>query len=392
MSHPASVQSSHSGAFATTCVHAGQQPDPLSGAVMTPVYFTSTYLQEGLGVHKGYEYGRTRNPTRDAVQGNLAALEAAQFGIAFASGLAATHAILELLDAGDHLILGDNVYGGTYRLVDKIMKRFGLTYTQVDTSNIAALKAALQPNTKLVMLESPTNPMLSLTDIRGVRTALDEVSFKGILAIDNTFATPYNQQPILLGADLVFHSATKYLNGHSDSVGGVVVTNRKDLADKLFFIQNAAGAILSPMDSFLILRGTKTLHLRMERHNASALAIARYLEARKDIPKVYYPFLESHPQHALAKAQMKGGSGIVSFDLGDLERTRRVAASFKIFALAESLGGVESLVCHPAGMTHGSIPEADREKLSLTASLLRLSVGVEDVNDLIADLERALSA
>ena len=378
--------------FATRCVHAGQAPDLLSGAVMTPVYFTSTYLQEGLGQHKGYEYARTRNPTRDAVQGNLAALEAAKHGIAFASGLAATQAILELLDGGDHLILGDNVYGGTYRLVDKIMKRFGITYTQVDTSDLAALKAALQPNTKLVMLETPTNPMLGLSDIQGVRKALDGAGFNGVLAVDNTFATPYNQQPLGLGADLVFHSTTKYLNGHSDSIGGVVVTNRQDLADKLAFIQNAAGAILSPMESFLILRGTKTLHLRMERHNQSALRIARWLEARPDVPKVYYPFLESHPQHALAKAQMKGGSGIVSFDTGDAERTRRMASAFKVFALAESLGGVESLVCHPVSMTHGSVPAEDRAKLGLTDSLLRLSVGVEDVEDLIADLEQALKA
>ncbi len=378
--------------FDTRCVHAGQAPDLLSGAVMTPVYFTSTYLQEGLGKHKGYEYARTRNPTRDAVQGNLAALEGAKHGIAFASGLAATQAILELLSGGDHLILGDNVYGGTYRLVDKIMKRFGLSYTQVDTSDLGALKAALRPNTKLVMLETPTNPMLGLSDIQGVRKALDGAGFMGVLAVDNTFATPFNQQPLSLGADLVFHSTTKYLNGHSDSVGGVVVTNRQDLADQLAFIQNAAGAILSPMESFLILRGTKTLHLRMERHNASALRIARWLEARPDVPKVYYPFLESHPQHALAKAQMRGGSGIVSFDTGDAERTRRMASAFKVFALAESLGGVESLVCHPVSMTHGSVPAEDRAKLGITDSLLRLSVGVEDVEDLIADLEQALKA
>ena len=378
--------------FDTRCVHAGQAPDLLSGAVMTPVYFTSTYLQEGLGQHKGYEYARTRNPTRDAVQGNLAALEGAKHGIAFASGLAATQAILELLDAGDHLVLGDNVYGGTYRLVDKVMKRFGLTYTQVDTSDLAALEAAVQPNTKLVMLETPTNPMLGLSDIAGVRKALEASGFKGVLAVDNTFATPFNQQPLSLGADLVFHSTTKYLNGHSDSIGGVVVTNDDDLAAKLAFIQNAAGAILSPMESFLILRGTKTLHLRMERHNASALRIARWLEERKDVPKVYYPFLESHPQHALAKVQMKGGSGIVSFDTGDAERTRRMASRFKVFALAESLGGVESLICHPVSMTHGSVPPADRAKLGLTDSLLRLSVGVEDVEDLIADLEQALKA
>lgn len=378
--------------FDTLCIHAGQQPDPLSGAVMTPVYFTSTYLQEGLGKHKGFEYARTRNPTRDAVQGNLAALEGGKQAIAFASGLAATQAILELLDGGDHLVLGNNVYGGTFRLVDKIMARFGIVYTQVDTSDLAALKAAITPKTKLVMLETPTNPMLGLSDIAAVRTVVKEAAPNAILAVDNTFATPFNQQPLSLGADLVFHSTTKYLNGHSDSIGGVVVTNNDDLAAKLAFIQNAAGAILSPMESFLILRGTKTLHLRMARHNESALKIARWLEARTDLTAVYYPGLESHPQHELAKRQMKGFSGIVSFDTGDAEKTRRVAERFKIFALAESLGGVESLVCHPASMTHGSVPAADRAKLGLTDSLLRLSVGVEAVEDLIADLEHALKA
>ena len=378
--------------FATSCIHAGQQPDLLSGALMTPVYFTSTYIQEGLNQHRGYEYARTRNPTRDAVEGNLAALEGADFGVAFASGLAATQAVLELLSSGDHLVLGDNVYGGTFRLVDKIMARFGLTYTQVDTSDLAALRGAIQPHTKLVMLETPTNPMLGLTDIAAVRGLLKELGTRALLAVDNTFATPFNQRPLELGADLVFHSTTKYLNGHSDSIGGVVVTNSLELSERLHFIQNAAGAILSPMDSWLVLRGTKTLHLRMERHNKNALEIARWLSQRKDLKAVYYPGLESHPQHDLAKRQMKGFSGIVSFDTGDAERTRRMAAVFKIFALAESLGGVESLICHPVSMTHGSVPEADRVQLGITDSLLRLSVGVEDVRDLIEDLERALKA
>ena len=378
--------------FDTLCIHAGQQPDPLSGAVMTPVYFTSTYLQEGLGKHKGFEYARTRNPTRDAVQGNLAALEGGKQAIAFASGLAATQAILELLDGGDHLVLGNNVYGGTFRLVDKIMARFGIAYTQVDTSDLAALKAAITPKTKLVMLETPTNPMLGLSDIAAVRKVVKDAAPHAILAVDNTFATPFNQRPLELGADLVFHSTTKYLNGHSDSIGGVVITNDLDLGAKLAFIQNAAGAILSPMESWLILRGTKTLHLRMARHNESALTIARWLEARKDLKAVYYPGLESHPQHDLAKRQMKGFSGIVSFDTGDGEKTRRMAERFQVFSLAESLGGVESLVCHPASMTHGSVPAADRAKLGLTDSLLRLSVGVEAVEDLIADLEQAMKA
>ena len=378
--------------FDTRCVHAGQQPDPTSGAIMTPVYFTSTYVQQGLNRHKGFEYARTRNPTRDAVEANLAALEGAEHGIAFASGMAAIQTLLELLSQGDHLILGDNVYGGTFRLVDKVMTRFGLTYSQVDTGDLAALEGALRPETKLVLLETPTNPMLSLTDIAAVKALLQRRRCAALLVVDNTFATPYNQMPLDLGADAVLHSTTKYLNGHSDSVGGVIATRDGDLAGRLHFIQNAAGAILSPMESWLILRGTKTLHLRMERHNASALAIARWLEARKDLQAVVYPGLESHPQYALAKAQMKGFSGIVSFDTGDPERTKRMAEHFRLFALAESLGGVESLVCHPASMTHGSVPEADRRRLGISDSLLRLSVGVEDIEDLIGDLEQALKA
>ncbi|MFN8011228.1 MAG: PLP-dependent aspartate aminotransferase family protein [Holophagaceae bacterium] len=378
--------------FDTLCIHAGQVPDPTSGAIMTPVFFTSTYVQEGLGKHKGFEYARTRNPTRDAVEGNLAALEGGAHGVAFASGLAATQALFELMSGGDHLVLGHNVYGGTFRLVDKVMARFGLGYTQVDTSDLAALRAVLRPNTKMVLLETPTNPMLGLTDIAAVKALLKEAAPQALLAVDNTFASPFNQRPLELDADLVLHSTTKYLNGHSDSVGGVVVTDDASLGERLHFIQNAAGAILSPMESWLILRGTKTLHLRMARHNESALRVARWLEARKDLKAVYYPGLESHPQHALARLQMKGFSGIVSFDTGDAARTARIAARFRLFSLAESLGGVESLVCHPVSMTHGSVPEADRARLGITESLLRLSVGVEDPGDLLADLEQALSA
>jgi cystathionine beta-lyase/cystathionine gamma-synthase len=378
--------------FATNCIHAGQEPDPTTGAVMTPVYFTSTYAQQGFGQHKGYEYGRTHNLTRAALEGNLAALEGGRHGIAFASGLAATQAILELLSQGDHLVLGNNVYGGTYRLVDKIMSRLGLSYTQVDTANLDLVKQSLKPNTRLVMLETPTNPMLGLTDISAVRSILKQAQSDALLAIDNTFATPYNQLPLALGADLVWHSTTKYLNGHSDSIGGVVITSRDDLSEKIRFIQNAGGAILSPMDAWLILRGTKTLHLRMAKHNENAQAIAEWLAQRSDIPRVYFPGLPSHPQHALAKKQMRGFSGMVSFDTLDVERTRRIGAAFKVFTLAESLGGVESLVCHPASMTHGSVPATDRTALGLSDSLLRLSVGVEDVEDLIADLEQALQA
>ncbi len=376
--------------FDTLCIHAGQSPDPTTGAIMTPVFFTSTYVQEGLGQNKGFDYARVRNPTRDALEANLAALEGGAHGMAFGSGMAAVQAIFEQLSSGDHVVLGDNVYGGTFRLLDKVMTRFGLTYTQVDTGDLAAFKAALRPNTKLVMLETPTNPMLGLTDIPGARKVMTQMGCRAVLAVDNTFATPCNQRPLELGADLVFHSTTKYLNGHSDSIGGIAITSREDLAEGLRFHQKAAGAILSPMESWLILRGTKTLHLRMERHNASALQIARWLEARKDLKAVYYPGLESHPQHALAKQQMKGFSGIVSFDTGDVERTRRMASAFKVFSLAESLGGVESLVCHPASMTHGSVPEADRQRLGINDNLLRLSVGVEDVQDLIEDLDRVL--
>lgn len=378
--------------FATNCIHAGQEPDPTTGAVMTPVYFTSTYAQDGFGQHKGYEYGRTHNLTRATLEGNLAALEGGRHGIAFASGLAATQAILELLSQGDHLVLGHNVYGGTYRLVDKIMSRLGLSYTQVDTANLDLVKQSLKPNTRLVMLETPTNPMLGLTDISAVRSILKQAQSDALLAIDNTFATPYNQLPLALGADLVWHSTTKYLNGHSDSIGGVVITSRDDLSEKIRFIQNAGGAILSPMDAWLILRGTKTLHLRMAKHNENAQVIAEWLAQRSDIPHVYFPGLPSHPQHALAKKQMRGFSGMVSFDTLDAERTRRIGAAFKVFTLAESLGGVESLVCHPASMTHGSVPATDRAALGLSDSLLRLSVGVEDVEDLIADLEQALRA
>ncbi len=378
------------GRFDTLCIHAGQAPDPTNGAIMTPVYFTSTYIQEGLGQNKGFDYARVRNPTRDALEANLAALEGGVHGMAFGSGMAAVQAIFEQLSSGDHVVLGDNVYGGTFRLLDKVMTRFGLTYTQVDTADLTALKAALRPTTRLVMLETPTNPMLGLTDIPGARRAMAEAGCPAVLAVDNTFATPYNQRPLDLGADLVFHSTTKYLNGHSDSIGGIAITNRADLAEGLRFHQKAAGGILSPMEAWLILRGTKTLHLRMERHNASALQLARWLEARKDLKAVYYPGLESHPQHGLAKQQMRGFSGIVSFDTGDAERTRRMASAFKVFALAESLGGVESLVCHPASMTHGSVPEADRLRLGIHESLLRLSVGVEDVQDLLEDLERVL--
>ncbi len=378
--------------FDTRCVHAGQRPDPTTGAIMTPVYFTSTYVQQGINQHLGFEYARTRNPTRDAVEGNLAALEGAEHGIAFASGMAAVQTLLELLDQGDHLVLGDNVYGGTFRLVDKVMTRLGLAYTQVDTDDATALAGALRPETRLVLLETPTNPMLSLTDIAAVRDLLRRAGSRALLVVDNTFATPFNQMPLDLGADAVLHSTTKYLNGHSDSVGGVIATRDAELAARLRFLQNAAGAILSPMESWLILRGTKTLHLRMARHNASALAVARWLERRRDLARVLYPGLESHPQHALAKAQMTGFSGMVSFDTGDPERTRRVASRFRLFALAESLGGVESLVCHPASMTHGSVPEADRRRLGISDSLLRLSVGVEDPEDLVADLAQALEA
>jgi cystathionine gamma-lyase len=379
-------------AFATRTIHAGQHPDPTTGAVMVPIYATSTYAQESPGVHKGYEYSRSQNPTRQAFERCIADLESGERGYAFASGLAAISTVLELLNSGDHVIASDDLYGGSFRLFDKVRKRSaGLTFDFVDMSDIGAVEKAIKPNTKMIWVETPTNPMLRLADLAAIAKLAKK---RGILtASDNTFASPYTQRPLEQGIDIVVHSTTKYLNGHSDIVGGcAVVGDNKDLADRLAFLHNAVGAIQGPFDSFLALRGLKTLALRMERHCSNALKIARWLEGRKDVERVFYPGLESHPQHALAKAQMAAFGGIVTVVLKrDLAGTRRFLERCKLFTLAESLGGVESLIEHPAIMTHASIPEDQRKVLGISDALVRLSCGVEDADDLIADLEQALA-
>ncbi|RMH41526.1 MAG: cystathionine gamma-synthase [Deltaproteobacteria bacterium] len=378
--------------FGTRAVHAGQSPDPTTGAVMTPVYLTSTYAQESPGRHKGFEYSRTHNPTRFALEANIAALEGGKHGLAFASGLAATSTVLQLLSAGDHVIATDDMYGGTYRLFDKVYRRFGLEFTYVDPRGGGpAVQAALRPNTRLVWIETPTNPMLKLCDIAQVAEVCRARDV--LLAVDNTFMTPYFQRPLELGADLVAHSTTKYLNGHSDVVGGVLVTDRDDLHERLAFLQNAVGAVPSPMDSFLVLRGTKTLHVRMQRHADNAGALAEWLSRHPQVKRVVYPGLPSHPQHELARRQMRGFGGMISFDLaGDLAAARRFLEACELFACAESLGGVESLIEHPAIMTHASVPPERRRELGIDDGFIRLSVGIEDLDDLRADLERAFRA
>jgi len=375
--------------FSTDAIHAGQTPDPTTGAIMPPIYQTSTYVQDGLGRHKGYEYARTQNPTRGALERNLAALERGQRAFAFASGLAAIGTVLQLLESGDHVLCTDNLYGGTYRLADRIWRRFGLEFSFVDTSKLGEVERALRPTTKLVFLETPTNPILTLCDVRAIAQLAHA---RGIqVAVDNTFMSPYFQRPLELGADIVVHSTTKFLNGHSDMVGGVVVVNDSALAEKLGFLQNAAGAVPGPMDCWLVLRGVKTLALRMQAHERNAGQLAAWLVKQPRIRKVYYPGLPQHPQHDLARRQASGFGGIVSIELGSLDAARRFMESLRIFSLAESLGGVESLVCHPATMTHASVPSADRDKLGITAGLVRLSVGIEDIEDLRDDLEHALA-
>ncbi|MBS1991564.1 MAG: cystathionine gamma-synthase [Cyanobacteria bacterium SZAS LIN-3] len=376
--------------FSTRAIHAGQEPDPTTGAVCTPIYQTSTYVQEGLNKHKGFEYARTQNPTRDALEACLASMEGATYGLCFGSGLAAEGCIMHLLSAGDHVICGDDVYGGTYRLFEKVWKRYGLTFTFVDASDPKKVEAAIQENTKLIWVETPTNPLLRLCDIKAI-AAIGKAK-KLITVVDNTFASPYLQNPIALGADIVVHSVTKYLGGHSDVVGGAVLTSRDDLYETLKFHQNAVGAVPGPFDCFLVLRGVKTLAVRMEAHQKNAMAIAQYLEKHPAVEKVMYPGLTTHPQHALAKEQMNGFGGMVSFVLkGGLESARQFLGTTKLFALAESLGGVESLVCHPVSMTHGSIPKAERDARGVVDALVRLSVGIEDIDDLLADLEAGLA-
>jgi len=378
--------------FGTRAVHAGQEPDPVTGAVMTPIYYTSTYAQTAPGEHKGFEYSRTHNRTRYALEDNLASLEGGIGGLCFASGLAATATLLDLFDAGTHVIACDDLYGGTFRLFDKVFRRLGFEFTYVDPlGGAAAVEAAIKPNTKLVWIETPTNPMLKLCDIAAVSAVTKPRGL--ILAVDNTFMTPFLQRPLELGADVVAHSLTKYLNGHSDVVGGALIFKDKALRDRVAFLQNAVGAVISPMDSFMVLRGTKTLHVRMERHEQNARRLAAWLEKHPQVEKVIYPGLESHPQHALAKKQARGFGGMISFVLrGNLDNARRFLSTCKIFTLAESLGGVESLIEHPAIMTHASVPPENRAKLGIVDGFIRLSVGIEDIADLQADLEASFAA
>ncbi|HET6763892.1 MAG TPA: PLP-dependent aspartate aminotransferase family protein, partial [Longimicrobiaceae bacterium] len=366
-----------------------QRPEPTTGAIMTPVFQTSTYVQPELGRHLGYEYARTHNPTREALEGNVAALEGATHGLAFASGLAATDTVAKLFSAGDHVVCGAGVYGGTYRLFAKVIARQGIDFTFVDSSDLEQIRGAVRPNTRMIHLETPTNPMMQLSDIAATAAIAKEAG--AWLSVDNTFASPYNQRPLEMGADLVIHSTTKYLNGHSDMVGGLVLTSSDEIHEQLRFLQNAAGAIPGPWDSWLALRGTKTLHLRMQAHNANGQAIAEWLEAHGRVERVYYPGLASHPHHALAVRQMRGYTGMISIETGSWDNAKKVVDAVRIFSLAESLGGVESLIGHPASMTHASIPAEDRARMGLSDGLVRLSCGVEEVEDLIADLDQALA-
>src|SRR5918999_463199 len=375
--------------FATRSVHAGQIIEPLAGAVMMPIYQTSTYVQQGLGKHRGYEYARTQNPTREALERNVASLEGATHGFAFGSGLAALDSVLKLLNSGDHIVCWENVYGGSHRLIERIYGNLGIKVSFVDMREVSNIERALTPATRLIYCETPTNPMMNLTDLAAVGDLTQAHGY--LYVVDNTFATPFFQRPLEHGADIVLHSTTKYLNGHSDMVGGLLVTSRDDLAERLGFIQNAAGAVPGPMDCWLALRGIKTLPLRMRQHDVNGRRVAEWLAGRKDVPKVYYPGLPSHPQHELACRQMTGFGGMISIDLGGAARARRMVESTMIFAPAESLGGVESLIGHPVTMTHASVPPAMRQAMGLTDSLVRLSCGIEDTEDLIADLEQALS-
>ncbi|MEN9445918.1 MAG: hypothetical protein RL728_430 [Bacteroidota bacterium] len=376
--------------FATKAIHAGVQPDEATGAIMTPIYQTSTYVQDGVGGHKGYEYSRTLNPTRHALEKNIAALENARFGAAFSSGLAAIDCVIKMLQPGDEVISTNDLYGGTYRLFTTIFAKYGIRFQFVDMSNPETIEAFVTDKTKLIWVETPTNPMMNIIDIEAVAQIAKKAG--AMLAVDNTFATPYLQNPIDLGADIVMHSATKYLGGHSDVVMGILVTDNEEISKEMYRIQNSTGAVTAPMDSFLVLRGIKTLHLRMQRHCENGEKVARFLSVHPKVEKVYWPGFETHPNYDVAKKQMRGFGGMISFSLkgNKLEDAHKIVKKVKIFALAESLGGVESLVGHPATMTHASIPKAAREKIGIVDSLIRLSVGIEDAEDLIADLEQAL--
>ena len=376
--------------FATKAIHAGQEPDSSTGAVMTPIFQTATYAQAGLGQHKGYEYSRTGNPTRAALEACIAELEEGRYGLAFASGMAAETAILSLLSAGDHIVSCDDLYGGSYRIFERVMHRYNVEASYVSVGNVADYEKAIRPNTKMIWLETPTNPLLRLVDIKAVAATAHR--HKLLVVVDNTFASPYFQQPLKLGADIVVHSTTKYINGHSDVIGGALVLNDEAAYESIKFYQNAAGGVPSPFDSWLTLRGIKTLAVRMRQHEENARAIATFLAEHPRVEKVYYPGLVSHPDHELAKRQMSGFGGMVSFQFkGTRADVDKIVRRFRVFALAESLGGVESLVCHPASMTHGSIPKDIREARGLTDTLLRLSIGIEDVEDLLGDLDQALA-
>jgi len=376
--------------FSTDCIHAGQEPEPITGAVTYPIFQTSTYVQPELGRNKGFEYARTKNPTRSVLEANLAALERGKHAHCFASGMSATDTVFRMLKSGDHVVAGENMYGGSFRLFNKVCEKFGLQFTYVDTACVEKVRAALRPNTKIVFLETPTNPMMTVTDI----AACAEVAHKNdsLVVVDNTFCSPWLQQPLDLGADIVVHSTTKFLNGHSDSVGGVVITNDDAIAEQIGFLQNAVGAILSPMDSWLILRGVKTLAVRMKQHEENGRAMADYLSCQPKALKVYYPGLPEHPQHELAKRQMRGFGAMISFDLGSLANAKAFLDRVRLCSLGESLGGVETLISHPETMTHASVPLETRTRLGITPGLVRISVGIEDVEDLIADVDQAFAA
>lgn len=374
--------------FATKAIHVGQEADAATGAIIVPIYQTSTFVQQELGKHKGYEYARTSNPTRAALERNLAALEGGDFGFAFASGMAAINAVLTLLKSGDHVISGKNLYGGTFRLFERVLKAFGLDFSYVNTCGQGEIEHAVRPNTRLVYIETPTNPLMEITDIAAAAAMAHTHGL--ILAVDNTFMSPYFQRPLELGADIAIHSTTKYLNGHSDGVGGAVILRDAGLAERLKFIQNAAGAVLGPMDSWLVLRGVKTLAARMRQHNENGMAVAQFLASHPKVKQVYYPGLPSHPQYELARRQMSGFGGMLAFETGSIENAKTVLKSVRLCSLAESLGGVETLISHPATMTHASVPPEERSRIGITDGLVRVSVGIEDVEDLIADLDQAL--
>lgn len=375
--------------FATDAIHAGQKPDPSTGAIIPPIYQTSTYVQSGLGEHLGYEYARTHNPTREAVEANLATLEKGKWGIAFASGMAAIDALLTLFRSGDQILVSHNVYGGTYRLFEQVRRKFGLHFRWVDTSDTLQVEREIGPETRLVFLETPTNPVMALADIAAISELCHRKQI--LVAVDNTFLSPYLQRPLELGADIVIHSTTKFLNGHSDSVGGIVITSNQDVAERMRFVQNAAGAILSPFDSWLILRGTKTLAVRMRQHEENGRQVAHFLDQHPKVTAVFYPGLPAHPQHRLACRQQYGFGSLIAFRTGSLENAGKLLKNVRLCSLAESLGGVETLISHPATMTHASLPAEERIRLGITDDLVRISVGIEDVEDLTADLETALA-